>query len=116
MTPEDVRLILNGWRENDSQLVLTGQLWGFALALRCRIEIVTDETVGLSTLDRGRIIVSICEEGTDFKYGEPREFPGLAERLNLTTEQRLASSLTMLFPSRSEEDDPESLCLIELIE
>jgi hypothetical protein len=114
MTPEEVRLILNGWRDSHSQLALTGQLWGFAFALRCRVDFVTDETVGLSTSDNGHIVVVISEEGTDFRYAELREFPELAEKFGLTAEQQFASSLTMLFPPRSEGDDPESLHFAEL--
>lgn len=116
MTPEEVRLILNGWRENHSQLALVGQLWGFGLALRCRVDFVTDEAVGFSTSDGGRIVVSISEEGTDFRYAVLREFPELADKFRLSAEQRSASSLTMLFPSRSEDDDSESLHFSELIE
>lgn len=70
---------------------------------------MTEETVGLSTSDGGRLVVSISEEGTDFKYAVLREFPELADTFRLSEEQQSASSLTMLFPSRSEGDDPESL-------
>jgi hypothetical protein len=116
MTPEEVRLVMNGWLENQSQVALVGQLWGFALAVRCRIEVVTDESVGLTTSDGGRIVVDISEPGTAFKYAERRELPKLAERFGLTGEQLFAPSITMLFPSRSEEDEPsESLHFAELI-
>lgn len=114
MTPEEVRLIMNGWLENQSQLALVGQLWGFALAVRCRIEVLTDDAVGLATSDGGRIVVDISEPGTEFKYAEGREFPKLAERFGLTGEHLFAQSITMLFPSRSEDEAPESLHFAEL--
>lgn len=115
MTPQDVHLILNGWRESRSQLTLLGELWGFALALPCRVELVTDQFVELSTPDQGLIVVSISEEGTEFKYAELRERAELADKFGLSAEQRSASSLTMLFPSRSEGDEPESLSFVERI-
>lgn len=116
MTPEEVRLILNGWLQNQSQLALVGQLWGFCLAVRCRVEFVTDDAVGLATADGGRIVVALSEPGTDFRYAERREFPELAEKFGVTEEHLSAPSLTMLFPSRSEDDDAESLHFSELID
>ena len=33
MSHEEVRLLLNGWLENNAQLGVVGQLWGFGFAL-----------------------------------------------------------------------------------
>lgn len=115
MTPEEVRLIMNGWLENHSQLALVGQLWGFAVALRCRVGAVSDEAVILLTSDGGQIVVGVSEEGTEFKYSEIREFPELAAKFGLTDAQRFSSSLTMLFPPRDVAADPECLSFIELV-
>jgi hypothetical protein len=116
MTPEEVRLVMNGWLENQSQLALVGQLWGFALALRCRVGFVSDETVGLITSDGGKVVVGLSEEGTKFKYSEMREFSELARKLDLTPEQRFASSLMLMFPPRDVGADLETLYFAELID
>ena len=42
MIPEDVRLVMNGWLDNQSQLALVGNLFGFAVTLRCRVRLVED--------------------------------------------------------------------------
>ena len=114
MTPEEARLVLSGWLDSHSQIALVGQLWGFVLALRCRVDFVSDESVGLVTADGGRIVVALSEPGTDFRYAALREFTELVDKFGLSEEQQSASSLTMLFPSRSEGDDPESLHFLEL--
>ena len=112
---------MKGWEENQSQLALVGQLWGAGFALRCRVAFVTEETLGLHTSDGGRIAVSICEPGAEFRYVEPRELPGMAEKHELTPAQQLASGIMMLFPSRlvvdegEEEPEPQSLLFSELV-
>ncbi|HEY2858760.1 MAG TPA: hypothetical protein VGJ21_10120 [Terracidiphilus sp.] len=119
MTPDEVRLVINGWLENQSQLVLVAQLWGFSVALRCRVAFLNAEwTVGLLTSDAGRIGVELSEPGTEFKYAEPREFPELVASSGLSAAQRVASSITILFPPRESSDgeDREVVSLIELID
>jgi hypothetical protein len=121
MTPEEARLVMNAWAENQSQLALVGQLWGVGFALRCRVAFVTEETLALSTSDGGRIAISICEAGTEFRYSQPREFPTIVEKFGLASEQQLASGLTIFFASRlvldegEEEPEPESLHFSELV-
>lgn len=121
MTSEEARLVMKGWDEDRCQLALVGQLWGVGLALRCRVAFVTEETLGLHTSDGGRIAISICEPGTEFRYSQPREFPTMVEKLGLTPEQQSASGLTISFASRlvldedEETPEPESLHLTELV-
>ncbi len=123
MTPEEVRLVMNGWLENQSQLVLVGQLLGVAVALRCRVELLSAGNVGLSTSDGGRIVVDFSDPELVFKYSEAREFPEIVEGWGLTAEQCLASSLMFLFPVRFPSDfsegdeapEPESLYFAELV-
>jgi hypothetical protein len=119
MTPDEVRLVINGWLENQSQLVLIAQLWGISVALRCRVGFLNDEwTLGLLTSDAGRIGIDLSEPGTEFKYAEPREFPELAASSGLSAAQRVASSVTLFFPPResSEGEDRECVSIIELID
>ena len=122
MTPEGVRLVMNGWLENQSQLVLVGQLFGFAFALPCRVEALTGPGVQLSTKDGGRIAVGLWESGVEFRYAEPREFPAIEASSGLTAAQKIASSVSVLFPSRgldSQDDpgpEPEMVSFMELID
>lgn len=60
--------------------------------------------------------MALSESGTALRYAERREFPEIGPKFGLTVEQQFASSLTMLFPQRSEDDDPESLHFAEVIE
>jgi len=53
MSHEEVRLLMNGWLDNHSQLGVVGQLWGFGFALRCRVAFVSDSAIGLVTSDGG---------------------------------------------------------------
>jgi hypothetical protein len=121
MSHEEVRLLLNGWLENNAQLGVVGQLWGFGFALlRCRVTFVSDSTIGLVTIDGGKIEVDISEPGTEFKYAQPRELPEFASKHGLTDEQKLASSLMVLFPPREAgeltEGNAESISFRELVE
>jgi hypothetical protein len=117
MIPEDVRLVMNGWLTSRSQLALAGHLLGFTVTLRCRVDLLTDTGVELSTSDGGRIGVDLADPTMEFRYAEPREFP----EIEVTEEQGLASSLTALRWRRFGADgkpssEPESLYLIELVE
>jgi hypothetical protein len=124
MTPDEARLVINGWLENQSQLVLIAELWGFALTLRCRVGLLSEDgKVGLVTSDGGRIVVDLSEPGAEFKYAEPREFPDTAASLGLSAAQRIASSVTLVFPPREDSDSegsdtpsPEVVTLIELVD
>jgi hypothetical protein len=71
--------------------------------------------VELSTADNGRLGIALFDPDATFRYSEPREFSELSERLGLSAEQKLASALSVLFPSEDESSEPESLTLIELI-
>jgi len=49
MTPEEVRLILKGWHDNDSQLILVGSFSAVTCLLRCRISKADEGRVSLTT-------------------------------------------------------------------
>ena len=119
MSHEEVRLLMNGWLDQQSQLRVVGQLWGVNFVLLCRIAFVSDSAIGLATSDGG-ITVDISEPGTEFKYAQPREFSEFASKHGLTDEQKLASSLIVLFPSRELEEltgeDAECISFCEIVE
>lgn len=117
MTSEEVRLVMNGWLENQSQLALVGQLSGLGMALHCRVGALTEFGIELTTSDGGRLAVSLWETGAEFKYAEPREFPALEASCELTAAQRIASSVSALFPVVEGSDDSERECIsfIELV-
>lgn len=125
MIPEDVRLVMNGWLENQSQLALVGNLFGLAVALRCRVGFIDAAKVELETSDGGRIAVDLSGPGLDFKYAEPREFPEMDVSSEITAGQQFSSMIAVLFPRRLLADLPndvedvseaESLMLMELID
>jgi hypothetical protein len=119
MSPEEVRLLMKGWLESQSKLMVVGQLWGCAFVVHCRVAVVSESTVGLET-DGGKIMVNISKPGTGFKYAQPREFPDLATKKRLTDEQKLSSSLMILFPPREGEEETEenaeSISFREIVE
>jgi hypothetical protein len=116
MTPEEVRLVIRGWHDNQTQLALTANVFRFAVALRCRVTAVSDSWIELSTADNGRLAVDFSDPETIFRYTEPREFAELSARLGLSPAQRLASSLTALFPSEGDSSPVESVMLMELVD
>jgi len=120
MSHEEVRLLMNGWLDNHSQLGVVGQLWGFGFALRCRVAFVSDSAIGLVTSDGGKIEVDVSESGTEFKYSQPRELSEFASKHGLTDEQKLASSLMVLFPPREAEEltekNAECISFLEIVE
>lgn len=125
MIPEDVRLVMNGWLDNQSQLALVGNLFGFAVTLRCRVRLVEDTRVELVTSDGGRIAVVLSDPGIDFKYAEPREFPEIGASSEMTAGQQFSSIIAVRFPRRILADLPadtvdvseaESFMFMELID
>ena|SRR5450631_596475 len=116
MTSDEARLLMNGWLENQSQLVLIGQLSGIAAALRCRVDALTELGVELSTSDGRKVAVALWQTGAEFKYAEPREFPAIEASSGITAAQRFASSVTALFPGErdSGNSEPDHLSFIEL--
>lgn len=111
---------MNRWLENQSQLALiSARLW-FVCALRCRVSLITETGVELSTADGGRITVELSDPDMEFKYAEPREFYHLAA--TLTESQRLAPSLMILLPDRGHDDShddeqspPETIYFAEIV-
>lgn len=118
MTPDEVRIVIKGWLENHSHLALQCSLLGFSVALRCIVTALTDFGVELSTGDEGRIAVGLWEEGTEFRYDEPRGFPELAESLELSAGQKIASSVTVVFPARTHcfSGERETVNFMELVD
>lgn len=116
MTPEEVRLMINGWLENQSQLVLIANVSRFAVAVRCRVTRSSDFWVELSTVDNGKLAVGLFDPAAIFKYTEPREFSDLSTKLGLSAAQRFASSVTAMLPSEDESLESESIMLMELVD
>jgi len=98
MTPEEVRLVIRGWHQNQTQLALTADIFRVAIQLRCRVTAVSDTWIELSTADKGRLAFDFSDPETIFRYTEPREFAELSAKLGLSPAQRIASSVTALFP------------------
>ncbi len=116
MIPETLRLIMKGWLENQSQLTLVGEMRSLAVALRCQIGLISDESIGLVTVDGGKLVIDISESGVEFRYSEPREFPVIGKKFGLTAEQQFASGVTIFFPAETVDEEEECLHLSELIE
>jgi len=116
MTPEEVRLIMNGWLESRSQLALLANTSRLAVALRCRVIEVSDFWVQLSTSDNGMLAIGVFDSGAVFRYTEPREFSELSTKLGLTAAQEFASSVMVMFPSEDASSEAESIMLIELVD
>jgi len=122
MTWKEALLILNGRLERQSQLTLVGSLFGFRVAVRCQVKELTDTAVLLLTADGGRLAVDLSIQETAFRYSEPRELPDMERTTGLPFAQKIASSVTILFPLRALPDstddtvlEAESLSFIETI-
>ena len=115
--PEEARLIMKGWLENQSQLTLVGQVGALAVALRCRVGFISNEIVGLVTEDGGKVSIDVSASGVEFRYSQAREFPAIRKRFELTPEQQFAEGMTFFIPRPDAFDEEEDvLHLSELIE
>jgi hypothetical protein len=120
MMTDDVRLVLSGWLEKGTPLSLVGEFLNLGVALKCKVAVLIDDQLGLSTEDGGRIQVNLSDSELISRYSEPRELPKFVAAHDLTAAQQCASAVHFLFPSRAGDDSPadeeafESLTLMEL--
>lgn len=117
--PEEARLIMKGWLQNQSQLSLVGEVGSLAVAVRCHIGLISDELIGLVTTDGGKVTIDVSAPGVEFRYSQLREFPAIGEKVALTPEQQFAEGLTFFLPRPvvdGDDEDSDVLHLSELIE
>jgi len=113
-SPEATRLVLNGWRDNETLLVVTASLFCFSATSKCRVFEVTEDSLVLDSVDgETRFSVNIVDPDLRFIYSEPRERLRDEVLEGLTGDERIASAISIAFPLRvrvSSPTDVPSVC------
>ena len=122
MRPEDAILIIRGWLDNKSDLLLSASMINFSVYSKCRVVAVDKGKIKLQPIEDGAAMFSFSVDSAhlELKYSELREFkgkPGL-EDASEETLQKSALSVTLalkeLDPSAPLKADVEQIILLEL--
>lgn len=122
MRPEDAILIIRGWLDNKSDLLLSTSMINFSMYSKCRVVTVDGGKVTLRPIEDGAAMFSfsVDSEHLELKYCELREFkgkPGLEDAPEETL-QKSALSVTLalkeLNPIAPLKADVEQIILLEL--
>jgi hypothetical protein len=97
MTPEDALLIIRGWLDSKSELMLSASMINFSVYSRCRVVSVVGGTVTLWPVKDGAAAFSFSVDSPhlEIKYSELREFKGKSGLENVPEDAWLKSALVV---------------------
>jgi hypothetical protein len=107
MSPDEAILIIKGWLESKSELLLSASMINFSVYARCRVVAVEDGKVTVWSLKEDAVVsFSVDSPSLSLRYSEMRELsdaPGF-EHVSIPEGKALNSALVITLPLK--EIDP----------
>lgn len=101
ISPEEATLIIKGWFESNSELLLSVSMINFSVYAKCRIVAVEDGRITLwSTKDDAVFSFSVDSPHLSLKYSEMRELSGTSgfENVSVPEDKQFNSALVVALP------------------
>jgi hypothetical protein len=97
ISPEDAILIINGWLDNKSELLLSASMINFSVYSKCRVVSIDEGKVTLWSVNDGAAAFSFSIDSPylDLAYSELREFKGKPGLEDVPEEMLLKSALIL---------------------
>lgn len=121
ITPEDATLIIKGWQERNSDLLLSASMINFSVYAKCRVVSLDGGNVTLWSIGKDSAVFtfSVASKHVSLKYSEMRDFKGRPGLEEVPEDKLLNSALVLTIPleaiaSPSGGFDVEQIFLLEL--
>jgi hypothetical protein len=114
VSPEAVLLIIKGWKENGSTVLVSASSINLSVWGKCRVADVEGNKAVFRSNDTDVVITFVVESGFSFKYKELREVAGLPGFESVPRDKMLNSALTATLASSLGHGDLVQVILIEI--